>query len=252
MNHKIFRPGLFFLAAVLFFSAGPLLAQKVPAAYDWVNDYAGVITPDFKEKINGIIKATEESTSTEIAVVTINSIAPYSEVDYARKLFDTWKPGKKGKDNGVLILVAIQERRWRIETGYGVEGILPDGLCGQIGRDYMVPYFKAGNYSLGLLNGVTEIARILGGGAPSQPINPKSDFFTENLGTILFFCFFIFLFWQHLGRFLPPPNERNLFDSRSHGGSWYSEGSGGGGFSGGGFGGFGGGGGGGGGAGGGF
>jgi len=77
-------------------------------------------------------------------------------------LFDNWKPGKKGKDNGVLILLAIKERRWRIETGYGVEGILPDGVCGEIGRDYMVPYFKQNEYSEGLYQGVIKIAQVIG------------------------------------------------------------------------------------------
>lgn len=69
--------------------------------------------------------------------------------------------GKKDKDNGVLILVAEKERLWRIETGYGIEGDLPDGLCGQIGRDYMAPYFKSGNYGEGIYTGIIKITAIL-------------------------------------------------------------------------------------------
>jgi len=146
---------IFLLTA--FFAA----AEDIPAPDGWVNDFAGVISPEYKEKLTSLISELEQKTTAEIAVVTVNSIAPYDEKEYARLLFDNWKPGKKGKDNGVLVLLAIKERRWRIETGYGVEGILPDGLCGEIGRNYMVPYFKEGRYGEGLYYGVIEIAKII-------------------------------------------------------------------------------------------
>jgi len=137
-------------------------AQNIPQATGWVNDFAGVISNEYKEKLNSLIEELEQKTAAEIAVVTVDSISPYGEIEYARLLFDNWKPGKKGKDNGVLVLLAIKERRWRIETGYGVEGILPDGLCGEIGRNYMVPYFKEGNYGEGLYQGVIKIAQVIG------------------------------------------------------------------------------------------
>ncbi len=133
----------------------------IPQPVGWVNDFANVISSEYGDKLTNLIQELEEKTSAEIAVVTVNSIAPYEEKEYARLLFDNWKPGKKGKDNGVLVLLAIKERRWRIETGYGVEGILPDGLCGEIGRNYMVPYFKEGKYDEGLYLGVVNIAQII-------------------------------------------------------------------------------------------
>ena len=140
-----------------------LFAGELPQPSLWVNDFAGVIAPEYRDKLTGLIQGLEEKTSAEIAVVTVDSIAPYDEIEYSRRLFDRWKPGKKGKDNGVLVLLAVKERRWRIETGYGIEGILPDGLCGEIGRNYMVPYFKTGNYSEGLYSGVSRIAAIISG-----------------------------------------------------------------------------------------
>jgi uncharacterized protein len=136
-------------------------AEKVPQPIGWVNDFAQVLDAGTKDKLNTLITELEEKTTTEIAVVTIASIAPYDEKEYARMLFDQWQPGKKVKDNGVLILLAVKERRWRIETGYGVEGILPDGLCGDIGRTYMVPYFKSGDYSNGLYQGTNAIAAVI-------------------------------------------------------------------------------------------
>ena len=249
---------------ILILLALPLFvnAQDIPQPVGWVNDFAGVISSEYKEKLNVLISELEEKTSAEIAVVTINSISPYGEIEYARLLFDNWRPGKKGKDNGVLVLVAIKERRWRIETGYGVEGILPDGLCGEIGRNYMVPYFKQGNYGEGLYRGVVRIAQVITKDAnitlnTLQGINDvtpaesnQRSSIDDVIPIIIFLLFFgililpILLFWKS-----------GLQRGTNYGGSYWGS-IGGGGFGGGGFGGggggFGGGSGGGGGAGGGF
>ncbi len=236
-----------FLSALLFLPFF-LYAQDIPRPAGWINDFAGVISSEYKEKLNSLISELEEKTSAEIAVVTINSIAPYDETQYARALFDKWKPGKKGKDNGVLVLLAVKERRWRIETGYGIEGILPDGLCGEIGRNYMVPYFKDGKYSQGLYLGVAKISQIIAKNANIElniPAETGPDNSVDPIITIIIFAiFFGFLFLPVLsGR-----RNNNVF----RGGGYSGGGFGGGGFGGDGFGGFGGGGGGGGGAGGGF
>ena len=88
-----------------------ILAEDLPKSRGWVSDYANVISPVYNDKLRNLIQEVEEKTSAEIAVVTIGSIATYDEKEYARLLFDNWKPGKKGKDNGVLVLLAIKERR---------------------------------------------------------------------------------------------------------------------------------------------
>ena len=137
----------------------PGFAADMPKPVGWVNDFAGVISQEYRDKLTNLIQELEQKTSAEIAVVTVESIAPYDETQYARLIFDDWKIGKKSKDNGVLVLLAIKERRWRIETGYGIEGTLPDGLCGEIGRSYMAPYFKEGKYGEGLYYGVVAIAK---------------------------------------------------------------------------------------------
>ena len=115
-------------------------------------------------------------------------------------LFDKWKIGKKGKDNGVLVLLAVQERRWRIHTGYGVEGILPDALCSQIGRNHLVPYFKEGRYGEGLYYGVAAIADVISKDAGVsmtglQGVNLKKR--PQNVPvSMYFFAFFFFLLWN--------------------------------------------------------
>jgi uncharacterized protein len=151
---------LIILAPILLLSFFSLFASTIPASSGWINDFADIINPVYKEKINTLISELEEKTGIEIVVATFKSISPYEEKEFARMLFDKWKPGKKNKDNGVLILIAEKERLWRIETGYGIEEDLPDGLCGQIGRDYMLPYFRAKDYGKGIYVGVSKIANI--------------------------------------------------------------------------------------------
>lgn len=178
--------------------AGAAATEVVPQPQGWINDFAGVIRSEYKEKISRLIEELEAKTSAEIAVVTIGSIAPYDEIEYARLLFDNWKPGKRGKDNGVLVLLAVQERRWRIETGYGIEPVITDGIAGRIGRDLMVPFFKDGNYSEGLYSGVNAIALQIAQKenielSRSEAIKPRSQ---PKTPFIYFFVFFFFFIWN--------------------------------------------------------
>jgi len=231
-------------------------AEKLPAPQGWVNDFAGVINQDYTAKLNSLIAELETKTSAEIAVVTVSSISPYEEKEYARLLFDSWKPGKKGKDNGVLILLAINERRWRIETGYGIEGILPDGLSGEIGRNYMVPYFKDKKYSQGLYLGVIKISQIIAKNAnielniPNEARDLAEIKTGSDNSTVAIIILLVFFFGFVVLPIMFSRGSNNVFLGGGFGGGGFR----GGGFGGGGFGGggFGGGGGGGGGSGGGF
>jgi len=197
----------------IFFALGflilPLLghAQNIPQPTGWVNDFANVIDRGTADKIASVIEEVEQKTSAEIVVVTAGSIAPYDEKAYARLIFDSWKPGKKGKDNGVLVLLAVKERRWRIETGYGVEGILPDGLCGEIGRTYMVPYFKEGKYAEGLYQGVCAVAGIIAKDAHVslaalgnfQEISPESQSSSSLPNSAVILIFVIIMLFIFIG-----------------------------------------------------
>lgn len=242
-----------FLTAFVFFSFSCFAQGEIPAPEGWLNDFAGVISPEYKEKISTLINELEQKTSAEICVVTRPSIEPYSENEYAQLLFDNWKIGKKGKDNGVLILLAVKERRWRIHTGYGVEGILPDGVCGEIGRNYMVPYFKDGKYSEGLYYGVAAVANIISKDANITLGGLNGISFERKSQDVTFFVYFLALLFFIILSFLRPRFIWVLINYGGVlGGGYRSGGFGGGGFGGGGFGGFGGGSSGGGGAGGGF
>jgi len=214
--------------------SGFSFAKDIPKPAGWVNDFASVISSEYRDKIDALIQELGEKTSAEVAVVTIESIAPYDEKAYARLLFDNWKPGKKGKDNGLIVLLAIKERRWRIEVGYGLEGTLPDGLCGEIGRKYMVPYFKDGKYSEGLYYGVAAIAKKIAEDANVAIGGLDNIKFKESYqDEILIFILFVIIMFIFMVSLI----------MKSNGLHYGSGGYGGGGFGGGGFGGGGGGGG---------
>jgi len=96
-----------------------------------------------------------------VVVVTMSDIGGAEYNDYANRLYSAWGIGKKGQDKGVLVFVTIKERKMRIETGYGVEGILPDGLVGEIRDRYMTPYLKEDRFGEGILYGVAAISQVL-------------------------------------------------------------------------------------------
>ena len=128
-------------------------AQQFPAFRGHVNDFADLIPQDIENSLTALLTELEQKTTAEIAVVTMKTIGDYDIRDYAIRLTEAWKIGKKGKDNGLLILLAMdsaQGRRIDVETGYGLEGILPDGKVGRILDDYAISLLKAGRYGEGL------------------------------------------------------------------------------------------------------
>jgi uncharacterized protein len=137
-----------------------LLAQEpLPAAYGFVNDLANVLPASVRERLDARLREAERETTAEVVVVTLPSLNGATVEDYAVRLFNTWGIGKKGKDNGVLILVAPADRAMRIEVGYGLEPVLPDGLAGEIVRTAFLPAFRDGDYPRGIEQG---IERVLG------------------------------------------------------------------------------------------
>lgn len=119
----------------------------------FVNDFAGVINQSTEEKILGIGKQLEDKTSVQVAAVTVNSLEGQDIDAYAVGMFEKWGIGQKDKDNGVLILAAVSERKLRIEVGYGLEGALPDIKAARIRTGIMNPYLKDNDFDNGFLNG---------------------------------------------------------------------------------------------------
>ncbi|MGB9613184.1 MAG: TPM domain-containing protein, partial [Candidatus Margulisiibacteriota bacterium] len=139
---------------------GEVLAKELtfPTYTGFVNDFAGVIDQITEEKLEGLCKTLEKKTSAELAIVTVKSVAPLDPKTYAVKLFEKWRIGKKGKDNGILVLLAMEERRVEIEVGWGLEGVINDARAGEILDKYVIPFFKKGEFGEGLYNGAAAIA----------------------------------------------------------------------------------------------
>jgi uncharacterized protein len=151
------RDALAILAALLLAVAAA--AQQIPAPQGFVTDTAGVIDAPTEAKIDALALELQQKTGAEIAVLTVDSTEPLDDFTYAMQVADTWKVGKKGDDSGLLVLVAVQDRTVRVVTGYGVEGVLPDGLVGNIQDREMVPEFRAGRMGEGIWRGVAAMAQ---------------------------------------------------------------------------------------------
>lgn len=152
------------LAAVwlLALPAATAQAQEIPQPQGFVNDFAGVVDASSEQQMTELIRAMGQATDVELAVVTIESFAPFGSIEqYSIELTEQWGVGGADNDTGVILLVAVQERRLRIEIGYGLEGIIPDGRAGQIRDEYVVPALTENRWGEGLLAGVRAIGGIV-------------------------------------------------------------------------------------------
>ncbi len=193
--------------------------QGLPAPTGYVNDFAGVLTPETRQSIEELCSKEDALAHAQIAVVTVKTIDPDksgatpSIEEFATALEDKWKVGAKGTDRGVLMIFVMNPRRGRIEVGYGLEGILNDAKVGDIGRE-MAPYAQAGNYNQAILLGVREIAGVISAdagvappGAPAvhqyhrQPAAQAQMSLTEVLviGGIVLVIFLVLLATGHVG-----------------------------------------------------
>lgn len=144
--------------------AGFVPAQAVkdlPAPTDYVSDFAHVLSPEAVARLDSICSQLDHTAANaQIAVVTVKTLDGDDPADYANELEDKWKMGKKGSDRGVLVLVAVNDHKYRIDVGYGLEGILTDGDIGDIGRS-MVPYLRSNDYDSAITLGVGEVAQVI-------------------------------------------------------------------------------------------
>lgn len=122
-----------------------------------VNDFAGLLSANEDQQLENKLVAFDDSTSIQIAVITVTTLDGYDISDYAFKLAQQWGIGQKGSSNGVLLLISKEERKMFIATGYGMEGIMPDAICSRIIRNDITPYFKNQQYYEGIDNGTTQM-----------------------------------------------------------------------------------------------
>ncbi|MDP4285075.1 MAG: TPM domain-containing protein [Bacteroidota bacterium] len=245
------------------FSFQSLLAQKIenrPEPPKAVNDFGNFLEPFQREALEQKLDAYNDSTSSAIVIITVPDLQGYDIPQISLKYLREWGIGAKDKNNGVLILVSKAEKKARIETGFGMEGVLPDILCKQIIDERMIPYFKQDDYYAGFNNAVDAIIQAAAGEYKADPNAQKTG--RPSVGTIIILAVIFFIIIGLFsgggggggGSYMSRKGSKNFMGALP----WFLLGSmmgggggrdgGGGGFGGGGFGGFGGGGGGGGGA----
>jgi uncharacterized protein len=155
--------GLLAAALPLIFAI-PALAQSVDSLAkptDYVSDYAHVLSPEAIAQLDSICAQLDHSqANSQIAIVTVQTMNGDDAADYANQLEDKWKMGKKGSDKGVLVLLAVGDHKYRIDVGYGLEGILNDAKVGDIGRE-MVPYLRTNDYDSAVTLAVGQVAQVI-------------------------------------------------------------------------------------------
>jgi uncharacterized protein len=207
-----FLAALFLLMAVVT-ATSVMGAENFPKPDGAVNDFANVIQQDTRSRMENLAREVLEKTGTAVVVATLETIGDNDPAQYANDLYKAWGIGKKGEDKGVLIFLALKERRVRIETGYGVEGILPDGLVGEILDRDVIPSLKAEDYGKGLENAMITVAGIIakdasvsltGMPAADQQRARPSERQRPVLQIILFFLAVAFLLGTRQGRAILP------------------------------------------------
>jgi len=166
------------LLLVFFSSSGS--STEVPFLSGRINDNAGMLSFEVIRELGALLKAHEDSTSNQIVVLTVASLEGEVLEEYSYKVATTWKLGQKGKDNGVLLLVARDDRQVRIEVGSGLEGDLTDLTSGAIVRNEMLPRFKDGDFDTGVRSGVRAIIDAINGSyTPDAPGTEQGDFWSR-------------------------------------------------------------------------
>lgn len=209
---------IFLLFTIIFCTSLALQSEgketdTFPRPQGAINDFAGVIPQNYRNSMDLLAREVLQKTGTAVVVTTVATIGDNDPADYTNRLYEAWGIGKKGEDKGVLILLALKERRIRIETGYGVEGILPDGLVGQILDSYVVPYLKQGDYGKGLANAMVAVSSVIAKDAgvtlSERPTVPKARSPRGSPGMnifslILFFIIISMLLGTRSGRAMLP------------------------------------------------
>lgn len=171
-------------------------AQEFPNYYDkYVNDFVHLFNESDTQQLRATLSDVESATSAEVVVVTVNTTAPLTPAEYRTELFNLWKIGKKEKDNGLLILYSLQENRIEVETGYGLEGILPDSKLGRFLDEIYVPYRDEGKVTQGIILFAEEAAGIINENKEGVLAGPKSGLtgYQSYIFVAIMILFLIFL-----------------------------------------------------------
>lgn len=152
------------IIGLIVFSTTLLQAIEIPLATGYVNDYANMLSLNQKNALEIYLKNYDEETTNQVFLLTIPSLEDNNLFSYSMAVSEKWQPGVKGKDNGIILLIAKKERKIRIEVGYGLEGKLTDGEAGEIIRYVIAPHFRRGDFERGIMNGTYAITQAISKG----------------------------------------------------------------------------------------
>ncbi len=200
-RHAILTVALLLFAALAGVFPTTAVAEQVkdlPQPTDYVSDYAGVLSQQTIAQLDSICAQLDHSkTNAQIAIVTVHNVNGDDPADFANALEDHWKMGNKGLNRYALVLLAVDDHKYRIEVGYGLEGILPDGKVGDIGRE-MVPYLRSKDYDSAVNMAVGQVAQVIAADSgvslsdqpapPPAPSQPRGGF---PIPIIIFLAFFL-------------------------------------------------------------
>lgn len=194
---KRLLPLLFLLTGLLsIIIPGVSSGLEVPQLQGRVNDYGAMLSNGTKQQLDQLLQVLEQQESTQLVVLIINSLEGDNLESFSIRVVEKWKIGQKGLDNGVLLLIAKEDRKLRIEVGYGLEGKLTDLVAGRIIRDVITPEFKMGDFNQGVIDGVNSIANVVRGEFDNQMQKIDAREQRRNhrdgmIGFIVFIFFFI-------------------------------------------------------------
>lgn len=202
-SYKILSIALILLIAACVLFVTPLCALEVPDLKGRVNDYAGILSDMAESKLETALAELEQTDSTQIVVLTIPSLEGDSLEDFSIRVAEAWKIGQKNNDNGAILIVSKQDRKIRIEVGYGLEGKLTDLMSGRIIRNVIVPYFKTGDFDAGIVQGVTAMIGTVKGLYTAES-KPRTGTRTRTSSPGVFGIFALLFIVNMLGRISRP------------------------------------------------
>ena len=187
---------LFLFLAIFFllYLVTPSRATNYPKSVGYVNDFANLFSSDFRTRLESQLQQLNSDTTNQLVVVTVDNLEGIPLEEYTNTLFTQWGIGQKGKDNGLLLLIAKQERQIRIEVGYGLESVITDGRAGEIIRQSITPAFKRSDFQGGTQAGVDSLIAYVTGNTPTEGTSQNSNTSPDFGFLIPLIVFVVYLF----------------------------------------------------------
>ena len=186
---KPFAAVLLWLSLCLPFVAGAQQLVAIPALDSPVVDTTGTLDAAAKQQLEQQALALQQRKGSQLQVLMVASTQPETIEQYTQRVFDAWKLGRKGVDDAVLVVVAKDDRKVRIQPGYGLEGAIPDITAGRVIREYMAPKFRTGDYAGGLVDATAQLVKLIDGEALPEPMSKQGDGDSSGGGDWLFALF---------------------------------------------------------------